>query len=273
MKILNLLFTLFAFAIPTFTLASPVVTATPDVLLTEKNHVVVRGEVNGESVSKWILELNNIKDKDVVVYINSPGGSVLAGMTFVEQIQQMTKAGKNVVCVADVAASMAFIILQSCPNRYVTSASILMQHQMSLKLGGQIENVKTYLNFLDGVEEDLNLMQAKKMDMDPDDFKRLIAHDLWLSGSSIMKHNAADKMVHVGCDSVLLTKVHKEEIDTFFGTIVLTYSKCPLARDPIDSNFKGISDPSIINELMNKYIPSLAIKNLSGRNSVNHYEF
>jgi ATP-dependent Clp protease, protease subunit len=273
MKFLKLLFTLFAIAMPAFTLAAPVVTAAPDVLLTEKNHVVIRGEVNGESVSKWILELNNIKDKDVVVYINSPGGSVLAGMTFVEQIQQMTKAGKNVVCVADVAASMAFIILQSCPNRYVTSASILMQHQMSLKLGGQIENVKTYLNFLDGIEEDLNLMQAKKMDMDPDDFKRLIAHDLWLSGSSIMKHNAADKMVHVGCDSVLLTKVHKEEIDTFFGTIVLTYSKCPLARDPVDSNFKGINDLSIINELMNKYIPSLAIKNLSGRNSVNHYEF
>ena len=147
-----------------------------------------------------------------------------------------------------------------------------MQHQMSLRLGGQIENVKTYLNFLDGIENDLNLMQAKKMDMNQDDFKKLIAHDLWLSGSNIMKYNAADKMVHVGCDSVLLTKTKKEEIDTFFGTIILTYSKCPLARDPVDSNFKGISDSTIIDELMNKYIPSLAIKSLSGRNSLNYYE-
>ena len=41
----------------------------------------------------------------------------------------------------------------------------------------------------------------------------------------------------------------------------------------LDSNFKGITDATIIDELMNKYIPSLAIKSLSGRNSINHYEF
>ncbi len=257
----------FAFSIPSINAASS------NVHLTEKNHVVVRGQVTGESVSKWILELNNIKDKDVIVYLNSPGGSVLAGMTFVEQIQQMSRSGKNVVCVADVAASMAFIILQSCPTRYVTSSSILMQHQMSLRLGGQIENVKSYLNFLDNIETDLNQMQAAKMKMDPNDFQKLIAHDLWLSGSAIMRYNAADKIVHVSCDSPLLTSVNKEVINTIFGRIVLTYSNCPLARDPVDANFKGISDTSIIEDLMNKYIPSLAIKNLSGRNTVSYYEY
>jgi len=267
MKLLYLLFTFFACVMPFFAFASP------DLQLTEKNHVVVRGQVTGESVSKWILELNNIKDKDVIVYINSPGGSVLAGMTFVEQIQQMASSGKNIVCVADVAASMAFIILQSCPTRYVTSSSILMQHQMSLNIGGQIENVKTYLNFLDNIENDLNEMQSKKMKLDQNEFKNLIAHDLWLSGSGIMKYNAADKMIHIGCDSVLLTKVEKEVIDTFFGKIVLTYSKCPLARDPIDANFKGITDMNIITDLMNKYIPSLSIKTLSGRNTLDYYEY
>ena len=266
MKYLYLLFAFFAFIFTSVESMSPV-------HLTEKNHVVIRGQVTGESVSKWILELNNIKDKDVIIYINSPGGSVLAGMTFVEQVKQISNSGKNVVCVADVAASMAYIILQSCPTRYVTSASILMQHQMSLTLGGSIENVKSYLSFLDNIENDLNSMQADKMKMDTDDFKRLIAHDLWLSGSAIMRYNAADKMTHVVCDSVLLTKVITEEIDTIFGTIVLTYSKCPLARDPIDANFKGISDISVIDDLMNKYIPSLAIKNLSGKNTVNYYEF
>ena len=267
MKYLYFLFAFIALITPSFT------QATTDLQLTEKNHVVLRGQVTGESVSKWILELNNIKDKDVIVYINSPGGSVLAGMTFVEQIKQIASSGKNVVCVADVAASMAFIILQSCPVRYVTSASILMQHQMSLKLGGQIENVKTYLGFLDNIENDLNIMQANKMNLDQEKFKKLIAHDLWLSGSDIMRYNAADKMIHVSCDSLLLAKVDKEEIDTYFGKIVLTYSKCPLARDPIEADFKGIKDVSIIDDLMNKYIPSLAIKNLSGRNSLDFFEY
>ena len=116
-------------------------------------------------------------------------------------------------------------------------------------------------------------MQAEKMKMDPNDFQKLIAHDLWLSGSAIMRYNAADKVVHVSCDSPLLTSVNKEVINTIFGRIVLTYSNCPLARDPVDANFKGISDTSIIEDLMNKYIPSLAIKNLSGRNTVSYYEY
>jgi len=258
---------------PTTVNSAATMSNSPAVHLTEKNHVVVRGQVSGDSVSKWILELNNIKDKDVIVYITSPGGSVLAGMTFVEQIKQMSQSGKNVVCVADVAASMAFIILQSCPTRYVTSSSILMQHQMSLSLGGQIENVKSYLRFLDNIENDLNGMQAEKMKMDTNEFQKLIAHDLWLSGSAIMRHNAADNMVHVSCDSLLLTGVNREVINTIFGKIVLVYSKCPLARDPIEADFKGISDTSVINDLMNKYIPSLAIKSLSSRNNIDYYEY
>ena len=88
-----------------------------------------------------------------------------------------------------------------------------------------------------------------------------------------MRYNAADKMIHIGCDSLLLAKVDKEVIDTYFGKIVLTYSKCPLARDPIEADFKGIKDVGIIDDLMNKYIPSLAIKNLSGRNSVDFFEY
>ncbi|VVU94576.1 Clp protease [seawater metagenome] len=243
------------------------------VVLTEDNHMIVRGQVTSESVSKWILELNKIKENNIMIYISSPGGSVLAGMTFVEQIKQLEASGKHIECVADIAASMAFIIFQACPHRYTTSSSVLMQHQMSLRLGGSIENVKTYLDFLDNIESDLNEMQAKRLDMDVEAFNQKIAHDWWLSGSNILKYNVADKMIHVKCHSSLLQKTKKEEIDTFFGKIILTFSGCPLSRDPLKQDFRGINDIEMIEEIRNLYLPSYALKNLMNRPSPSYVEY
>ena len=269
MKVLN-----FLLLIGTLFSASPTyANDTKRVVLTEDNHMIIRGQVTGESVSKWILEVNKIKENDILIYISSPGGSVLAGMTFVEQIKQLEAAGKHIECVADIAASMAFIIFQACPHRYATTSSVLMQHQMSLRLGGSIENVKTYLEFLDNIETDLNTMQSQRLGIEVSDFNKKIAHDWWLSGSSIIRNNVADEMVHVNCDNSLLHKTREEEIDTFFGKIVLTFSMCPLARDPISQDFRGINDLEIIKDIQNQYIPSHALKSLIKRNDDDYMEY
>ena len=237
--------------------------------LNNQNHMVVRGQVTGESVSKWILDLNKIKSEEINIYISSPGGSIMAGLTFIDQIKQLEAAGKKINCVADIAASMAFIIFQSCPNRYTTSSSILMQHQMSLGLSGQIENVKSYLEFLANIEEDMIHLQAKKMGMGEEEFAKRTVHDWWLSGSSIINNNAADEMVHVGCDSSLLDNTVDQNINTIFGTVVLRFSKCPLSRDPISQHFRGVVDNSVIEDIQDKYIPSHGLRNLVKKTNYN----
>ena len=109
-------------------------------------------------------------------------------------------------------------------------------------------------------------MQADKMGMSVENFTRKIAHDWWLSGSNIMKYKAADSMVHVHCHDSLLQKTHQERIETIFGRIILKFSRCPLSRDPVGQDFRGITDTSIIDDLKSKYIPSQALKNLIKRN-------
>ena len=85
-----------------------------------------------------------IDSKEIYIYISSPGGSVMEGMKIVDLIKSLEKSGRQVSCISDFSASMAFIILQSCPKRLATFSSILMQHQMSLGLEGNIENVNTF---------------------------------------------------------------------------------------------------------------------------------
>ena len=109
--------------------------------LTTNNSVILRGPVNSISVSKWIYNINKIKTDDIYIYIKSPGGSVTSGNLFIEQIKSLSESGKNIHCIAEFAASMAFIILQSCPNRYGLFSSILMQHQISFGISGNLQNV------------------------------------------------------------------------------------------------------------------------------------
>merc|ERR1719313_652014 len=103
-------------------------------------------------------------------------------MKIVDVINALHKSGKKVNCISDFSASMAFIILQSCPVRYATFSSVLMQHQMSLGLEGNLENVKSYLEFIDNVDDELNRMQAVKIGMSEKDFKHKVMSDWWIHG-------------------------------------------------------------------------------------------
>jgi ATP-dependent protease ClpP protease subunit len=211
-------------------------TSTETINLTTTNLVVLRGEVNGPSVSKWVIELLQIQDDTIYVYIITNGGSVEDGVKVIEVINTLQENNKNVVCIADVAMSMGFIILQSCPVRYIMSSSILMQHQLSLGASGSIRNVQTRIKYIEYLENDLNEMQANRLGINIDSFLNFIAHDWWLYGKNILKFNAADKMVHVLCSEDLVKLNVTETIKTHEGDITLIYSGCPLAKDPLMDN-------------------------------------
>ena len=95
-----------------------------------RNLITIRGPIQGSSSTNWITAMND-RDPDVdtmYIYLSSPGGSVLEGNKLIDQIRTLQLSSVQVVCIADFAASMAFVIFQSCPNRYITTSSILMQH-------------------------------------------------------------------------------------------------------------------------------------------------
>ena len=102
--------------------------------LNSRNMITIRGPIKHESVSDFMNKVGKIDSEDIYIYISSPGGSVMEGMKIVDLIKSLEKSGRNINCISDFSASMAFIILQSCPNRLATFSSVLMQHQMSLGL-------------------------------------------------------------------------------------------------------------------------------------------
>lgn len=108
------------------------------------NQVELIGPVNEKSVMKFVTAYQRyLQNEDVVtidVLINSPGGSVYHGTTVVDLMTMARARGVTTRCyVGGMAASMAFIILAHCDERYVLPHSKLLFHPISMFLMGNFE--------------------------------------------------------------------------------------------------------------------------------------
>lgn len=186
-------------------LAALVLSNTQDHLtLTASNHIAVTGPVRTSSVTRWTKALVKSSADPLYIYINSPGGSVVAGHAFINALDHKVASGQHVVCVADFAASMAFAILQACPERVVMGHSIAMQHQMSLMVGGSLGETRSRMQLANQMERALVFRQAERLNLTHLDFVEKTRDDWWLYGKGIVEDRAADKVMTVGCSPLLI---------------------------------------------------------------------
>lgn len=171
------------------------------ITLTPSNTIAVNSMVTSESSLTWQRKLRANEGDTVYLYINSPGGSVLAGNAFISEIQYQASQGKTIVCIMEFAASMAFAIMQGCPHRAAVPHATGMQHQMSLVIEGQLESVTNILGFSRSLSNSLNLMQAERLELTLEDFQEKVQHDWWIYGEQLVVENIVDRVISVGCSN------------------------------------------------------------------------
>lgn len=219
-----------------FTSQQPVVVKTEQkastgVVLAADSVIPIRGEVGDDTVSKWIMALTMAQSNHVYLFIDSPGGSVIAGARFIDAMQA---SNKQITCVVGFAASMAFIITQACPERIIMPSSILMQHQEAFGLEqNKMLNQESFFNFLKGMINQLDTAQAKRIGISLEKFHALTTSDWWLFGVDNVTLNTADKVEKVSCSPELTAKTTMETFRTMFGTVNVTFSACPLISAPL----------------------------------------
>lgn len=219
------------------------------IILKDDNFVTIRGEINSKSASQTINKLMEIKSDKIYLYLITPGGSVSDGMQIIQTIKALEKSGKEIICIANIALSMGFVILQYCPTRIILQSSIVMQHQTSLELSGPLNNVNSYMSFIHSMGDEIDKVQSERIGISITEFQNKISHDWWLFGNNILKNNIADKMAWVICKFEKENTLEETEVNTLFGKVKLYYSKCPVATDPLNITFPE----NIPNEEKNKY--------------------
>lgn len=224
-------------------ISTPLMSQPEDVvLLTAKNTIHFTGEVSDTSVSKaqkalGLLSAGLSKDATIYLVIDSPGGSVAAGNMFIDFANSLPQKIKP-ICIF--CASMGYHMFQSFDERLVFSSSSLMSHRVSIGgLSGQVpgEAISRLQSIIDTSNE-MDDKVAKRIGTSSEAYKKLIHDELWLSGSSAVSRNHADKIAKIRCSKELLEGVQKGTVNTMFGPVSVVTSKCPLISGILDFKFE-----------------------------------
>jgi len=202
-------------------LASPAVAVEQPVVVLEKGSFVrFNDDVNSSSASRFIRDFLSVSESDsVLVFIDSPGGDVLAGLRMVEVVRsaKIARPGLRVTCFVQSAASMAFYFVQlACDERVLGPTSILMQHQASLGMQGKWGEVQSRSVLVTQIVDWLDREVSARLGLSVEKYRQTIVNDWWLVGQNAVDNKAADRLGSVTC-SVELAK--SAECPLIFATL------------------------------------------------------
>lgn len=132
-----------------------------------KDRIIFLGdEVNDATASLVVAQLLFLEaddpDKDIHLYINSPGGSVTAGMAIYDTMQYI-KADVSTICIGMAASMGAFLLAAGAKGkRYALPNSTIMIHQPLGGSRGQATDVEIHTKFLLNTKEKLNTILSQR---------------------------------------------------------------------------------------------------------------
>ena len=230
----------------------------PNIMLNRSNLVMIREPINTITSNKIIENLVKIRENDIYIFLNTPGGSVTNGLEIINTINSLQNINKNIHCIGNYVASMGFTIMQTCNYRYALPNAIFMQHQMSLLNRGNLNNVNNILELYNIINKRLTIYQAYRLNITHEQFIKLITNDYWIYGEDIKINNIVDDIVTITCNYKPTNEI--EQVELLNNKIDVIYSSCPLVTKPLKINLD--SNSSLYNELKHEIIDYFYFSNI-----------
>lgn len=160
--------------------------------------VFLTGEVNDQSASSVIGQLLFLEsenpDKNIYLYINSPGGSVTAGMGIYDTMR-FIRPKVNTICVG-LAASMGALLLSSGEKgkRFALPHSRVMIHQPLGGMQGQATELEIVAREILRTKAELNKILADNTGKPIEEVARDTERDYWLTAEEALKYGLIDRI-------------------------------------------------------------------------------
>ena len=127
--------------------------------------IMLTGEVNDEMAASIVGQLLFLEaqdpNKDIAIYINSPGGSVTAGMAIYDTMQHI-KCDVSTICVGMAASMGAFLLAGGTKGKRIALPNAeIMIHQPSAGTHGQITDMSIHLKRLETIKKRMNTLLAE----------------------------------------------------------------------------------------------------------------
>ena len=134
-------------------------------------------------------------DKDIQFYINSPGGSVTAGMAIYDTMQYV-KCDVSTICIGLAASMGAFLLSAGAKGkRLALPNSEIMIHQPSAGTQGQITDMALHLKRLEVVKKRMNRILAENTGKSIEQVTADCERDNFMSAQEALEYGLIDRVI------------------------------------------------------------------------------
>ena len=157
------------------------------------------GPVNDVSANLIVAQMLFLEsenpDKDIYLYINSPGGSVTAGMAIYDTMQ-FIKPDVSTLCIGQAASMGAFLLAAGAPGKRICLPnSRVMIHQPSGGFQGQASDIEIHAKEILYLRQRLNQMLAKHTGQPVKMIEKDSDRDNFMSAEDAVKYGLVDKVI------------------------------------------------------------------------------
>ena len=161
--------------------------------------IMLSGEVTDESANLIVAQLLFLEsedpDKDIFLYINSPGGSVTAGMAIYDTMNYI-KADVSTICVGMAASMGAFLLSSGAKGkRYALPNAEVMIHQPLGGFQGQATDIGIHANRTLKIKERLNKILSENTNQPLEKLSADVERDYFLDGEEAVEYGIVDKVI------------------------------------------------------------------------------
>ena len=157
-------------------------------------------EVNDTTASLIVAQLLYLEaqdpDKDIQFYINSPGGSVTAGMAIYDTMQYI-KCDVATICVGMAASMGAFLLSAGTKGKRIALPNAeIMIHQPSAGTQGQITDMAIHLKRLETIKKRMNQIMADNTGHSLEEMTAACERDNFMTAEEAKEFGLIDKVIY-----------------------------------------------------------------------------
>jgi len=162
--------------------------------------IILSEEVNDTTASLIVAQLLYLEaqdpDKDIQFYINSPGGSVTAGMAIYDTMQYI-KADVSTICVGMAASMGAFLLSSGTKGKRIALPNAeIMIHQPSGGAQGQATDIQIQAARIAKMKKKLNRILAENTGKSIEVIEKDCERDYFMSAEESVEYGVIDKVIY-----------------------------------------------------------------------------
>ena len=160
--------------------------------------IILNGEIDDNTsniIVSELLYLDSINNRDISLYINSPGGSITSGMAIYDTMNYI-KSDVSTICIG-MAASMAAFLLSSGQKgkRYILPNAEVMIHQPLGGASGQATEIKIAAERILKLKKKLNKILSENTDQPLEKIENDTESDYFMDSKEALDYKIVDKIL------------------------------------------------------------------------------